>query len=361
MKKEKDQSLQETVVRLRRYLKERESFVPREVEDALWQDIKSQSAFLKRQTYRRRWLRYAGAAVLVLCLSGGILWLSRMPKAGDGLMEAVVRMPGSGSLDTLGKIQLNTSFGDHIRLEAGARQIIHQDEAVFVDQRQVSAAGRQSDGQAKLVYNEVMVPRGKHVLLTLSDGSVLNVNAGTRVVYPQTFGKDKREIFVEGEIFIDVKRQAGKPFVVRTSRFEVNVLGTAFNVRAYPDDRMAEVVLQRGRVEICDEERYVVSMQPDELVALSDGQYAGKHPVDAADYVSWTQGILTFRNERLGEVVRRLSRFYGRDVTCTPESEGVIISGKLDINEPLEVAVRTVAATSDLSVTAKDGGFELAR
>ena len=285
--------------------------------------------------------------------------MSSVPKTGDNLMEAVAHMSNGTSADTIGEIQLNTSFGDHIRLKANSRQITHKDEAVFVDQRQVLTTDQCQNPSDAPIYNEVIVPRGKHIQLVLSDGSTLNVNACSRVVYPRIFNDEKREIFVEGEIYIDVKPQDEKPFVVRTNHFKVNVTGTAFNVRSYPDDATAEVVLQRGRVEICDDKSQVIPMQPDERVVLADGQYVCKHAVDAAEYVSWTQGLLTFRKERLGKVLHRLTRFYGREISCVPDVANIIISGRLDINEPFEIAVGTVAAAAGLSVVTEEGKLEV--
>lgn len=76
----------------------------------------------------------------------------------------------------------------------------------------------------------MVIPRGKRSVLTFSDGSKVWVNAGTRVIYPTEFEKDKREIYVDGEIYIEVARDEERPFYVRTKDMNVRVLGTKFNV-----------------------------------------------------------------------------------------------------------------------------------
>lgn len=97
-------------------------------------------------------------------------------------------------------------------------------------------------------WNDVTVPHGMHRTLTLSDGTKLHVNSGTRVIYPSEFTEDKREIFVSGELFAEVAKNPDKPFTISAGDVHVQVLGTKFNLRAYEDIETVEVALVEGSV-----------------------------------------------------------------------------------------------------------------
>lgn len=102
--------------------------------------------------------------------------------------------------------------------------------------------------KANTHWNDITVPHGMHQTLTLSDGTRLHVNSGTRVIYPSEFTEDKREIFVSGELFAEVAKNPGKPFIISAGDVHVQVLGTKFNLRAYGNIETIEVALVEGSV-----------------------------------------------------------------------------------------------------------------
>ena len=98
------------------------------------------------------------------------------------------------------------------------------------------------DKKANTHWNDITVPHGMHQTLTLSDGTTLHVNSGTRVIYPSDFTENKREIFVSGELFADVAKDPDKPFIISAGDVHVQVLGTKFNLRAYENIETVEAV-----------------------------------------------------------------------------------------------------------------------
>lgn len=206
-------------------------------------------------------------------------------------------------------------------------------------------------------YNQLIVPKGKHTRLQLADGSELYVNSGTKVVYPSVFADNCREIFVDGEIFIDVKHDEERPFYVKTSGFEVRVLGTAFNVCAYSQSSTAEVVLLRGRVHVEDKQGKGMELQPDQLARLEGQQLAARETVDAASYVSWTKGVLLLDGEPLERLLPKLEHYYGVPVTCEDALRGVHIRGCLDINCTLPEALERIAIATSTRVVEEEGCY----
>ena len=187
--------------------------------------------------------------------------------------------------------------------------------------------------------NQIVVPKGRKVDITFSDGTKMYVNAGSRVIYPALFAKDKREIVVEGEVYLDVQKDPSRPFIVKTKEFEVKVLGTQFNVCAYEEDSEASVVLVEGKVEVQTETgNEKTTLAPNQLIAVSEGGTSVKE-VDVFEYICWKDNMMLLNNRTVGEVVERLSRHYGRSIVCEADVENIPISGKLDLREETEDVV----------------------
>ena len=164
------------------------------------------------------------------------------------------------------------------------------------------------------VYNQLVIPRGKRSVLTFSDGSKVWVNAGTRVIYPTEFEKDKREIYVDGEIYIEVARDEERPFYVRTKDMNVRVLGTKFNVRSYTtEDR--HVTLVQGKVQVTNTNSLSsVVLQPGQDLTYTETGEEKISRVNIATYTAWTEGMFYFEDSSLEEIMSSLGRWYNVNV-----------------------------------------------
>lgn len=352
-KKEKIQNIEEHLVDA---LHKRESCTPEGLQEEVWQRVllaQKRGGLPPKKTRKLiQWQRVAVAACVILAIGWAFYLLRNKPI--DQLLDAVAQMQTSAA-DTTDYVLLVTASGEKVALSKDSKVISQSgDGKIKVDNKAVNLNSEASLNET-IAFNQVLVPLGKHIRLVLSDGSLLDINSGTKVIYPQVFRKEKREIYVEGEIFIDVKKENGKPFVVKTSQFEVNVLGTAFNVRAYPKDRAAEVVLQRGKVIVEDAEKHVVEMLPNNLVALNQGCYVSKKVVDVSKYIAWKEGLLIFEGETLAEVTDRLKNFYGIDFYCSPDVKRLTLFGKLDMNESIDKVLSAIAETTGVSYELKQG------
>lgn len=184
-------------------------------------------------------------------------------------------------------------------------------------------------------FNQLIIPKGKRSFLTLADGTQIWINSGTRLVYPSVFPDDKREIFVDGEIYIDVQPDYNRPFIVQTSDMNVRVLGTEFNVQAYQTDGQKRVVLKSGSVKISsDISKEEIVLQPAEMYEATGTNVIVK-PVDINNYISWIEGMYICESERLDYILTRLSRYYGKEITVDKKAAGLKCNGKLDLKESL--------------------------
>lgn len=194
-------------------------------------------------------------------------------------------------------------------------------------------------------YNQLIVPKGRRSMVILADNSRMWVNSGTKVIYPRSFKGDRREIFVEGEVYLQVTHDETKPFIVNTSTLDVEVLGTSFNVSAYKGDAHASVVLVEGSVDVKDVADRHVRMQPNERLQLDDAGVMQKEVVNASDYIHWVDGIWVLNGKPLKEVLAYLSEYYGKPLACDPAIENELFYGKLFLNEELDKVLESIRQT----------------
>lgn len=320
------------------YLRKRENTVPAAVEDEVWNCIRKKvEKKVNLRIYRFWVVSFSAAASLVFVLWFGYNYYQ--PKQQN--LRTIALIFKSNIIKET-EIQLIMPGQHKMEVKNGSIIKYKQDGSVQIGEKVTKK------NQEQEAFNQIIVPNGKHVQLYLSDGSCLHVNAGSKVVYPNRFNGNSREIFVQGEIFIDVKKNQDIPFIVTTSTFEVKVLGTAFNVKAYENEEEgeAEVVLLRGKVEIKDTSNKLMCLLPDELASLKNGMLQEKKTVDAVAYIGWTEGLLILDNEPLWSVFNKLSRYYGEKIVFDTPEKGLFINGKLDLSEGLDKVLRMIAVTT---------------
>ena len=185
--------------------------------------------------------------------------------------------------------------------------------------------------------SEISTHNGSKTHLVLPDGTLVWLNAGSRIAYDKNFGNTVREVSLTGEAFFDVARNADRPFVIHTARIDIKVLGTRFNVRSYPSDKTTEATLIRGSIEVSIKDRpsEKIILKPDEkLVVANDDSalhrnIAGRNAVKrdqslvnickptyesatgAVIETSWIDNKLIFQDEEFGELARQMERWYG--------------------------------------------------
>ncbi|MDO5571230.1 MAG: FecR domain-containing protein [Bacteroidales bacterium] len=194
-----------------------------------------------------------------------------------------------------------------------------------------------SVNQPKSVINHIKVPNGKHINLTLSDGTVMYINAGTNVSYPSVFDKQIREIEVDGEVYLDVAHNADAPFIVRTKKMDIKVLGTTFDVSSYRDES-PYVVLVRGKVEVTTSENERVELTNSQIAKFEQNRLV-KDNIDVSRFISWKDNIMILDDKTINEVIFQLSRYYGRNIRCDNEISNQILTGKLDLCDSIEEVI----------------------
>ncbi|WP_298714601.1 FecR domain-containing protein [Chitinophaga sp.] len=188
-----------------------------------------------------------------------------------------------------------------------------------------------SDGP---LYNKINTERGAKTTVHLPDGSVVTLNSGSRLSYSKDFGVKNREIKLEGEAYFDVVKNPNMPMLVSAGSVEVKVLGTTFNVKAYPEDSVVEASLFTGAIQLMSEKdpERVILLRPREKVTINRQHNLAAAPVEAKgetvslkqmlfnqadssfDETAWMQNKLVFKAARFRDVANELQRKFNTDI-----------------------------------------------
>lgn len=204
----------------------------------------------------------------------------------------------------------------------------------------------------------IVVPCGRRSFLILPDSTKVWVNAGTILRFPQQFQADNRTIHVNGEIYLEVKKDPTRPFFVKTSQMDIQVLGTSFCVTAYQEEEAQSVVLKEGLVTVNDRNGTEQKITPDEMLVLSQDQMTVKE-VDSYNYISWIDGILQFKERNLGQILDQLSRYYRISFNCPEKLESFKCSGKLVLFDDIHQVLKTLQTSLPISYQEKDEVIEI--
>lgn len=311
---------------------EREDFALKIDTNQAWEQLScklghTSSVCRNKPGQRFPYRKVAAILFLLFCIGGGLLYR----EAGrDELPEEEVMVVTGGAKALLitqhgEKIQLQDSviremvFGNGVSLSNDGMRVIY----TGID----SAQNRQEE-----VYHLLQVPRGGEYRLTLADGTDVWLNSDSRLRYPVYFRSGQRRVYLEGEAYFQVRRDTLHPFIVEAAdRLSIEVLGTGFNVQAYPEEKEIYTTLNTGSVKVCHGQQEVV-LQPDQQAVYSlAGGPIEIHPVKASRVSAWKDGQFLFEEAELETILLRLGRWYNLDIFyADPEVKGFHFTGDLE-------------------------------
>lgn len=207
--------------------------------------------------------------------------------------------------------------------------------------------------------HQFIVPFGKTADVQLADGSKVRVNAGSKLIYKSGMGGTRRQVYVNGEVFLDVFHDENRPFTVKTNRLDVRVLGTEFDVRAYDDEEVQSVVLVSGSVSVSADlldQRYRIS--PEQCFSYNTSNCdISIRQVPVENYIAWMDGLMILDNAPLKEVFRQINRYYNVEIVYDSSLENVRISGKLDIRSSVEDTLETIGLVAGTQYRFEEGKY----
>ena len=213
-------------------------------------------------------------------------------------------------------------------------------------------AEREQTAPAEPAMRVVATEVGQRARVTLRDGSQVVLNAESRLTLPPRFAEEERVVHLEGEAFFEVEPDAGRPFRIEANGAVTEVLGTKFNVAAYPDEPDVTVVVSEGRVAVRPEQdgdEQAVLLERHQLAQVSrHEERILRRAADPDDYMAWMQGRLVFKDAPIQEVARQLRRWFGLQVELAPTLHEVDRLNASFDGESVEEVLTIIAETLGL-------------
>ncbi len=176
----------------------------------------------------------------------------------------------------------------------------------------------------------ITAPYGERAEVRLMDGSRVWINSGSTLTYDGNFNRNERRVFLEGEAYFEVQKDARRPFIVTAGEMDVQALGTAFNVTAYRNDQYISSVLLEGSVRVNAQGKEHVLAENEQLIFDRTNHTLSMGKVYAADFIQWKEGNLYFENRSFDEIAHTLSRVFNVEIRfASEELRTVRFSGTL--------------------------------
>lgn len=166
-----------------------------------------------------------------------------------------------------------------------------------------------------IAMNTVSVPAGQRTNITLPDGTNVWLSARTTLQYPATFNKHQRTVLLKGEAYFDVTKNEKAPFIVQTDQYNIEVLGTQFDVQAYPGQEKFETTLMKGSVKVTSQTSptQTVTLKPEHKVYVEEGQLRVTKVEDFNPY-RWKEGLICFKDESFQTIMEDFQKYYGINI-----------------------------------------------
>lgn len=333
-------------VRIIRNLRPKNTEQSDERKQEQWQQIK----FGEKKRVRMVYFRYAASFILIVGLAGSFFYLKN--EKTQVAETTPVSYPSNDAL-------LILSDGKTVPISTKKSTIQYSPDGSGIT---VNDSSGIAQPQAIKGLNQLIVPYGKRSFITLSEGTKVWLNSGSKLIFPPVFDGNKREVTLEGEGFFEVTPDKKKPFLVKTNAFTMKVYGTKFNVQAYNQDQAYSIVLVEGKVGMNTNEKNQSSevfLAPNQKALISKGEktFDITEVENMEIYTAWVDGYLTFANEDISILLKKISRYYNVDIESELPEDWEKIYGKLDLKEDLERVLDGVAFISKSRYEKRDNKY----
>lgn len=323
----------------------------------LWEKIESRSIKAHKVKWMT-WHRIASIAVgIIFLVSGSYFFYNRYSSGKEidySLMADQMSIPEKEE-----KIKLVIE-GKEVELEEENVELIYDENGeMYANSKKIEGRNKSDNSST---FNQLIVPNGRSSSIILYDGTKIWINSGSKLIYPATFENNKREIFIEGEVYLEVAKNEKIPFIVKTEKFRINVLGTSFNVQAYKGESSHSVVLATGSLEVQNNELKTKALiKPNQMYLYRTEQKSAEiDNVEIFDYICWKYGFLHFQSERLSTVLRKLQRYYNFPLEYNEtEMQNIRVSGKLDLKENIKDVFESIALTAPISCDVNENNIKI--
>ena len=306
--------------------------------------LKKDKRIARMNLYKR--IAFTASVLLVI---GTVFYLAYI--TDDKIATVDVKQPQTIVAGT-DKAILTLENGDEVALEKGKKfqtggVSSNGEELVYAEKK------HNNEVEKEQLYNYLTIPRGGQFFIKLSDGTEVWLNSETKLKYPVTFaeGLTRKVELIYGEVYFKVSPSTehnGAGFHVLTKSQEIDVLGTEFNVRAYNNDQIMATTLVEGKIRIKKGE-VSETLKPNQQAKISqDSNQIDIQEIDVSQEISWVNGLFSFNEKPLDEIMTVLSRWYDTETVFeNAKQKNFVFTGILERTETVKDILKLIEATSE--------------
>ncbi len=229
----------------------------------------------------------------------------------------------------LARIEKDKSKGKQIFLQESVRWVAAAAAILVAGILLFPIVKGRLNSSEQLSYSQLKTTIGERKTLQTADGSEIWINDKSSVKYPTKFSSKTRELYLEGEAFFQIKKDASRPFIIHASGVDVKVLGTSFNVQSYTDEEDITITLSTGKVSLSlsangkstSQDNFIASLVPGQQLTFNKKTKTFSiSDVDASNFFAWKEGLLVFNKETLSKITQTLERSYGVEFMIESDS-----------------------------------------
>ena len=323
--------------------------------------LKREAPSLKRSPKNYRFLKYAATAIILIA-AGASLWYMQYtkvtpPEISESIQLAMQQSIQSGKQDAV--IEEMDMVGKN------ASQAVKDQDPTQVSST-VDDESQHLESFTKeqlLAAKRITTMHDKEYWATLDDGSLVHLNYNTRLIYPEKFGRDDRNVILDGEAYFIVAKDKSRPFVVHTQNGDIKVLGTEFNVntcQGTSGSSLTSVVLVKGSVSVTPTGGKEQMVKPGQECQFS-AQDLNLSDVDVEPYIAWNTGEFAFSDTPLELILTTVSHWYHVDIEFKNDTaRKILFTGTIDRYGSPNIILKSIGKVTGLNID-QDGNHVIIR
>ncbi|QEM10486.1 FecR family protein [Mucilaginibacter rubeus] len=314
-------------------------------ENKAWDKIETEIKQVRPINTRRiqitKWLSMA--ALLCIAFTAGYYW-RKMPVNETVAAKRDIKAPA---------IELRMANGQHIDLSDTSKKMINVPFAHL--KKGANGLSYQLDNNKTAEWSTLVIPSKLNYRIVLSDGTEVWLNSVSSLRFPFAFSGKTREVYLTGEAFFKVAKNAARPFIVHTDQTDVRVLGTEFNVNTYQTDKTVTSLVE-GSVSTSGQDKRKMLLQPGYQAVYTPVTGFTSQPFDSAVELAWMNDIYYFHDTKLHDISDVLLRWFDVKVVFDdPAKADEAFSGAIQKNKPVDVFIQNIKASAGVTAVLREG------
>lgn len=331
---------------LEAFYREHVGFPIRDI-DGYWRE----NTIRRRKHYgKRRLLRYAACVAMILLVIGTGLYLLFSRDIPSPQIAGMAILPGTA------KASLTLASGEQFDLQQTDTVICEESGRICNKDNRLEYISTKSYLHAEAPeYNTLNIPRGGEYRLKLADGTLVWLNSETTLRYPVLFSQSERRVYLEGEAYFQVAKDAEHPFIVSVDGVDITALGTQFNILTSGKNKPVYTTLVEGSVRVKQEKGEFCVLNPSEqAVCVNETGAIQVRHVKTSVYTSWKDGYYTFEQQTVENIMKTLARWYDIQVFYQNQEVAQLrFSGRLKRYEDITNLLTMIKLTNDVNFEIK--------